>query len=130
MSNWKKTKEGKRWMKEYYKKYSIKNKDKLSERRMKHYYATREKSLQRGKLWRENHPEKCRKYAKKDRLKYPLQHKARQYAYNNTFKRPFCLLHLLEDQFIEAIHFHHTDYEINLGFSVCMEHHKIADTWS
>ncbi len=55
--------------------------------------------------------------------------KARKKAQHYNFRRPYCLLHLLEGEEISAINFHHTDYIFNTGFSVCRKHHKIVDKW-
>ena len=67
--------------------------------------------------------------SKKYRQNNPIKEKARYYSKHNNFRRENCLLHLLKGQNILATCFHHTDYKLNLGFSVCNDCHIMADNW-
>ncbi len=79
--------------------------------------------------WSEGNRDKIKVYFKKTYYANLQKHYCRSYARHYKFRRPFCLLHILEGKEVPSIHFHHTDYEFNLGFSVCREHHNIADRW-
>jgi len=122
-------KNNKEYFQEYLKGYRILNFSRDKGRYELFRKKNRTKYNKYSANWRINNKDRWNEYIKKDKLKYPIKHKARIYSYNHNFKRPFCLLHKLEGQEEPSIHFHHTDYEANLGFSVCMEHHKIADNW-
>ena len=88
-----------------------------------------EKLEKQNKEWAKNNLEKISEYAKRTYKKHKTKHLARDYAHRKKQRRPYCLLHLLENQYIPAIHFHHTDYEANLGFLVCRKHHTKVDKW-
>ena len=149
----------KAYAKEYNKKYRESNKNKIKQYRIQYKKENKEKSKEYQRKYYKNNPEKYRRYfvkyynknktiikeriAKwnaKNKDKINVYHKkgyeknkikcfARTYAGRHQQRRPHCLLHLLEDKEIPAINFHHTDYEANLGFSVCQEHHTIVDLW-
>lgn len=96
--------------------YYNKNKDKwikYSIKRIQQPYYKKQKKIT------------MRRYYKKNYLKF----KVRNIARYHKFRRPYCLIHLLESEYVIARDFHHTDYEINLGFSVCHKHHELADNW-
>ncbi len=133
-----------KWSNEYYHKNKDNCNKKMREWRLKnperkkiidkqYRLNNREKKRKLDKIYRLNNIEKIRKYqnelCKKNKSWLEPKWKARKYARDHKFRRHYCLLHLLEGKQISSIHFHHTDYEFNLGFSVCMEHHTIADNW-
>ena len=111
--------------KEVYKKYRLNNVDKYNEYSRNY---SRRHPIRRSisnKNWRIKNLDYYIKYYKKDRDK----HRRRDYANYYNFRRLYCLLDLLEGKEVIATNFHHTDYEANLGFSVCQQHHTIADKW-
>jgi len=63
------------------------------------------------------------------RRKYPERVNAQARAQRRKIRREFCLICLLENKKTIAEDFHHTDYEADLGFSVCRKHHKVVDKW-
>jgi len=119
------------------KEYRLKNKEKYDkyqkEYKRKWHIKNRDKVIEKVKKWRQDNPERYaevhRSQIERYRIKYPERIKAYNYANSHKQKKPFCLLHILTGQYIASVDFHHTDYEANLGFSVCKEHHMIVDKW-
>ena len=120
-------------IKEYMKRYIQINKEELRIKKR----VWKEKNRKRTNDWnrkdykknKQSYCNRSRKWFIKDNKLYPEKRTARNYANNHNFRRLYCLLHLLENEYIKADDFHHTDYEANLGFSVCGEHHIIVDKW-
>lgn len=64
-------------------------------------------------------PEKIYKWTKKSRLNHPEKYKARTYAYNNNQRNSKCS----QCGVTEDLHFHHTNYELNEGITLCRNCH-------
>ena len=95
---------------------------------VRHYQKYKEQLRQKQREYREKtgykYPqEKVFVAQQKHHKKYPEKYKARNYAFAHKQRRPYCLFHLLEGEYIKAIEFHHTDYEGRMGFSVCDDCH-------
>ena len=119
--------------KEKYRRYRLRNREKIN-RRKREYWKNNNKYSEYQREWIKNHPEIVKERYKKYGYYYRIQRtpekiKARDYARHYNFRNKYCLLCLLENKNILSKHFHHTNYEANLGFSVCLEHHHIADKW-
>ena len=90
----------------------------------KYRKANPEKHNQLNRKWRENNPEKQKEILKrafnKQKEKYPLKIKSRNYVSNNNQRGKYCQLCNNTDN----LEFHHTNYEKNEGFTVCEEDHR------
>lgn len=106
----------------------------------KNYPKNRELILERVKRYVSKNIEQVKKYQKEYRLgnrekrkildkRDIVKYKARYLAKSRGFRRPFCLLCSLKGTEKSSKDFHHTDYESNLGYSVCKKHHLIANKW-
>ncbi len=120
-------------IKEQVKKSVLKNKQHYIEKAKEYRQNNRIKILKKNRKWRENNPEKVRLIRQRGDKKYnmnnSIKEKARWHAQYRGFRGKWCLLDLLEGKYVQAMAFHHTDYEANLGFSACSKHHYIADSW-
>jgi len=123
--NWKDPQE----VKEYKKQWATNNKKKSSNYCKKYYYNNLGYQKRRHAQYNRENPEKIAACIRKWGKKNPEKRKARNHANYNNFRKDYCLLHLLQGNKIQSIAFHHTDYESNMGFSVCRTHHKIVDKW-
>ncbi len=96
--------------------FQQKNKERLNKQCNIWYHKNKDK-------WKLYHERRERRPI--DRIKI----NARRWAFNHKQRRLKCLLCLLEGKEVLSESFHHTDYESHLGFSVCKDHHQIADKW-
>ena len=85
------------------KRYADKNRD---------YYRQKNKDNTKNRY----HHLKQKEYTKRN----PDKIKAHNFANNNHLKGERCLLCGETKQ----LHFHHTDYEFNMGCTLCMKHHN------
>ena len=146
-------------LKGYRERYYQENKEQIKGRSKKRYLEHKEECLKTNKNWMDKHPEKVKGYKKNwrknnsektielrkewvrknlERMKelrkkyyhsVPWKFHARARAYKGKFRRTHCLLCLLESKQTKSDAFHHTDYQNDLGFSVCRPHHQIVDGW-
>jgi len=71
------------------------------------------------KVWRLRNPEKVKESARKDREKHKEKVKSRIRANNRHLRENKCV----ECGEIENLEFHHTNYELDEGFTVCTKCH-------
>jgi len=130
----------KEYLKEYKRQWHIKNREKIIERvkkwqaehkeertlYLKEYYKRNEDKInKKNSEWAEKNPEKLKIIRSRATYYYELKHpekvKARSYAQNNKQKDTECS----HCETTENLHFHHTDYEKNEGFTLCKNCHKL-----
>jgi len=87
----------------YYKDYQLKNKERYD---------------QIKKRWRENNKEKCNLSQYKYEKKHPEKKKARSRSYLK--KDTHCFICGIK----EKLEFHHSDYEKDIGITLCFKHHR------
>ena len=80
----------------------------------------KEKVNLKSRRWQIKNKNIMNKNAKIYRLKHPIKFKARNYAKRNKQRLNFCQICGIE----ENLHFHHTNYILNQGITLCKDCHK------
>ena len=102
------------------KEYYQKNKERFQQKHKEHYQNNKEKYIEWSRNWRENNKEKVKQISKRRRLKNPIKTKAREYSRNHKLRDNKCS----NCESNENLHYHHTDYEKNEGFTLCINCHN------
>lgn len=133
MVDWNNKDEVREYKRQHHKNYYPKNRERILASSKMFRETHKEYDLERKRIYRNENKKQIAKYKQEYRHTCSLELKnrirARQYANNHKLKRLWCLLCLLEGYNTKAVAFHHTDYNNNLGFSVCKKHHTLADKW-
>lgn len=132
-------------LKEYSKKYRLKNKSIIKKKQEEYYKKHIDKNRLKNKIWasknkskiplyRIKYKDKISKYNKKylkenynkiitqriNNPEYQVKSFARHYARNHKQRSLFCETCGIE----ENLEFHHTNYELNQGITLCRKCHK------
>ena len=101
------------------------HKEQIKQRKKKHYYKNQKEYQARSRRWIKENPEKYKQSHKKARIKWiqttqgKIVHKAQQRVYYKKLRLDYCQLCRIK----EDLHFHHTNYEKDEGFTLCKECH-------
>jgi len=103
--------------------------EKGKEIQKKYYQKNKEKIKLNSREWDRRNPKERSKRVMKCQRKYPIKTKARRYALRHKQINGLCKPCLKEGKLnIKDLQFHHTNYERNEGFTVCLEHHNKIHT--
>ncbi|MEK6879513.1 MAG: hypothetical protein AABY22_07900 [Nanoarchaeota archaeon] len=109
----------KKYQKIYNQTYYPEHKELLIQKSNQYRKQNKEKINLYWRKWRKTHKGQKNIYALKHKIKYPIKHKARIYANRHKQRSSKCS----KCEATEDLHFHHTNYEKNEGFTLCRECH-------
>ena len=109
--------------KEYNKQYYQRNKEEIigkAKKRNKENYDS-DMNKEKCRKYRLKYPERMKEKDKRYKNKYPERVKATSYSNRNNQRDTKCIFN---SKHTENLHFHHTDYKKNEGFTLCRDCHS------
>ncbi len=111
--------------KNYFSNYYLQNKEILQKMNNKYKEIHKEELEQKNKIWIENNRDKLYEQTRRYRKKYPERNRAYTRVERKGLKDTQCS----RCSSIDNLEFHHTNYELDEGITVCKNCHNKIHEW-